>query len=65
MMSIDYQSEVLERVGPYREVVRKAAPYLSEYEIIGAANVLMDLEEDPFNCVDYKSVAIAINEARG
>lgn len=64
-MSTDPLIETMMMMADYRSVIRKQAPYLNEFEVTCAANVLRGLEEDPFNCKDYKSVAIAINEARG
>ena len=64
-MSIDLFAEKMEAMAPYYEVIGKADPNLSAIQVVAAANILRDLEEDPYNCVDYKSVSIAINEARG
>lgn len=49
----------------YEEALLEYDNTLTAYELQDAANVLRDLEEDPFNCTDYRSIAIAINEARG
>tara|TARA_R110000796_G_scaffold107071_2_gene217802 strand:+ start:188 stop:361 length:174 start_codon:yes stop_codon:yes gene_type:complete len=38
---------------------------MSAAETEHAANVLISLEDDPTNPTDYKSVAIAVNEAKG
>lgn len=64
-MSIDVFAEKMEMMAPYYEVIGKADPNLSAIQVVAAANVLRGLEKDPYNCVDYKSVSIAINEARG
>lgn len=64
-MSTDYYAEVEQRVADYQSVILKADPTLSGVEVIDAANVLMELEDNPFDCKDYKSISIAINEARG
>ena len=64
-MSTDIFAERMEAMAPYYEVIGKADPNLSAMQVVAAANVLRGLEEDPYNCDDYKSVAIAINEARG
>jgi len=47
---------------PYYEALKSSG--LKGSELIGAAHILRDLEKDPLNPVDYKSVSIAINEAR-
>lgn len=64
-MSTDYYAEVEQRVADYQSAILKVDPTLNRVEIIDAASVLMELEEDPFNPKDYKSISIAINEARG
>ena len=64
-MSTDYYAEVEQRVADYQSAILKVDPTLNRVEIIDAASVLMELEEDPFNLKDYKSISIAINEARG
>jgi len=64
-MSIDFFAEVMEAMAPYYKAIKNADNSLSSVQILAAANVLRDLEEDPDNCVDYKSIAIAINEAKG
>lgn len=64
-MSTDFFAEVMETMAPYYKVIGNADPGLSAMQVVAAANVLRDLEEDPYNCVDYKSIAIAINEAKG
>ena len=63
-MSIHFTSEVLEAMAPYYKVVKDADPSLSSMQLMFAANVLRDLEADPENPVDYKSISIAINEAK-
>ena len=63
-MSIDYYAEVEEAIWPYRFAINKADPSLPERVEMNAASILRDLEEDPFNCKDYKSVGIAINQAK-
>lgn len=64
MMSTDAYAEVMEKMAPYYRVIGNADPSLSFVQVVAAANVLRDLEEDPYNCVDYKSIGIAINEAK-
>lgn len=64
-MTVDFTTDELRKLAPYYAVIRKASPNLPPFETRLAAQVLQGLEEDPNNCKDYKSVAIAINEARG
>ena len=63
-MSVHFDSVVLETMAPYYKAVRNADPSLSSMQLMHAANVLRDLEADPENPVDYKSISIAINEAK-
>ncbi len=63
-MDIYVTSEVLEAMAPYYKAVKDADPSLSSMQLLHAANVLRDLEADPENPVDYKSISIAINEAK-
>lgn len=63
-MSTDAYAEVMKKMAPYYIVIGNADPGLSAVQVVAAANVLRDLEEDPYNCVDYKSIGIAINEAK-
>ena len=63
-MSTDVYAEVMEKMAAYYRVIGNADPGLSAVQVVAAANVLRDLEEDPYNCVDYKSIGIAINEAK-
>ena len=51
-------------MAPYYKAVKNADPSLSSMQLMLAANVLRDLEADPENPVDYKSISIAINEAK-
>ena len=64
-MSIRFSFDSLEVMTPYYKAIKNADSSLSSVQVLAAANVLRDLEEDPNNCVDYKSIAIAINEAKG
>lgn len=64
-MSTDYIAEVKRSVANYELVIRQVDPTLSAAQLMDAAQVLMELEENPFDPEDYKSISIAINEARG
>ena len=63
MSEVDIFAAIGEAMTPYYDVLCKYD--LTASELMAAANVLRDLEEDPHNCVDYRSIAIAINEAKG
>lgn len=64
-MTDDYSTEELKKLSPYYSAIRRKYPKLSPYEVRLSALVLQGLEEDPNNCKDYKSIAIAVNEATG
>ena len=63
-MSIRFSLDDLEVMSPYYKAIKNADDSLSSIQVLAAANVLRDLEEDPNNPVDYKSITIAINSAR-
>ena len=64
-MSTDYTAEVKRTIADYQLAIQGFDPTLSAVELMDAAQVLMELEEDPFDPEDYRSISIAINEARG
>lgn len=49
---------------PYKVAVFKKDPSLSSLQVMVAADLLREIEEDPVDHKDYKSIAIAINAAR-